>query len=251
MINMSMLYSFINDDLIILTLKILILKLILVLVIGFNFLKFSFVVVVLTVDVGILEVTTNNQNQCGGEESSEFFELIESFLSFMAVTFALTEFLDPSVVNLREFLVQLIEVLADKTLGKLDGFLFRKAHVLDRNVLFPDQVGQKDNFFERVLVYFSDYVLKKLSKLVLPPEVNDKTILLNLGKEGSVFIDDFGDTFQVVMIVLQIEEFPLESLGLEVAQNILLVFHVFLELFEEGLLVLIHEGIFETYVKRV
>jgi len=53
------------------------------------------------------------------------------------------------------------------------------------------------------------------------------------------------------MALMQLKYFPFQSLWFQTAQYVLLMFHVFLQLFLEASFVIIHVRLFETDVERI
>jgi hypothetical protein len=138
-----------------------------------------------------------------------------------------------------------------KALCEFYGLLFRVAQILNRDKLLPYEIGQKNDFTDRTLVHFVHNVLKKLIHFILPLQVDNQPLFLNFRKEGSMLPDSFGQIPTTIVALLQIEYFPLQPLWFEAPQHVLLVFHIFRELFLETALVLIHVRLLETDIKGI
>ena len=66
-----------------------------------------------------------------------------------------------------------------------------------------------------------------------------------------MFIDDGRDIDVWILDLMELVGFPFQPFWIQTSQNVLLMFHIFLQLFLKAGFVLVHVRLFETYIERI
>lgn len=176
-----MLDPLVDNNLVIVAVEISFFEFVLILVADSHYVEFSFVVVLFSVSVRIFKISINHHQYCCGEKCCEFFEDGQPLLVLTRVRFPMDEMIDGFVVDLGNFLIDLFEVLQNKVLCELYSLVFRKTHLLKREIIFPDKIDQINDVLDGFLVNFLENEFKKLTQFILPLQVNNQHLFLNLG----------------------------------------------------------------------
>lgn len=246
-----MLYPFIDDHFIIVTIEISLVVFVVIQAYDTQFIKFSLVVIFLSVSVRISKISTDHHHNSRCQKCCEFFENAETLLALSWVLLALNLVFKVFVVDLADFIINLLKMFGDKVLGKLKCLLLGKTHLLEGKIIFPNQVNEINHIFEGFFVHFEEKKLKKLTEFVLPFEVDSQHFPLNLGQERTMLVDNGRDVNGVFLSCMHLKASFFESWWLKASENILLMFHIFLQLFLEASFVFVHERFFKTDVKRI